>query len=77
MRPRRHQVGHGLAGVAGGDQPLPHEHGVGAGPGVGDQVVRAATERTDEQRAQSAWTALDRGLDPTTDPPEGPTDRPS
>src|SRR3954454_18291211 len=23
--PRRHQVGHGLAGVAGGDQPLAHE----------------------------------------------------
>jgi uncharacterized membrane protein (TIGR02234 family) len=32
--------------------------------------VPAATE---EQRAQSAWTALDRGEDPT----EGPADRPS
>ena len=45
--------------------------------GAAAAPVRAATERTDEQRAQSAWTALDRGLDPTTDPPEGPTDRPS
>ena len=34
MRPRRHQVGHGLAGVAGGDQPLPHQHGVGAGASI-------------------------------------------
>ena len=29
-------------GVAGGDQALADEHGVGAGRGVADQVVRAA-----------------------------------
>ena len=39
--------------------------------------VRPARAVTDEQRAQSAWSALDRGLDPTTDPPEGPGNRPS
>jgi uncharacterized membrane protein (TIGR02234 family) len=37
---------------------------------------RPAPAATDEQRAQSAWTALDRGVDPTSDPPEGPADRP-
>jgi uncharacterized membrane protein (TIGR02234 family) len=36
----------------------------------------APAPRGDEQRAQSAWTALDRGVDPTTDPTEGPGNRP-
>jgi uncharacterized membrane protein (TIGR02234 family) len=41
--------------------------------GAAAAQVRAAAERSDEQRAQSAWTALDRGEDPT----ERPGDRPS
>ena len=42
VRARGDQVGDGLARVAGGDQPLADEHGVGAGGGVGDEVVRPA-----------------------------------
>jgi hypothetical protein len=39
---RRHQVRNRLAGVAGGDQTLADEHGVGTGRRIADQVVRAA-----------------------------------
>ena len=36
-----------------------------------------AAALSDEQRAQAAWTALDRGDDPTADPDGGPGHRPS
>jgi uncharacterized membrane protein (TIGR02234 family) len=41
--------------------------------GTASGPVRPVPAATDEQRAQSAWTALDRGEDPT----EGPAQRPS
>jgi uncharacterized membrane protein (TIGR02234 family) len=45
--------------------------------GTAPDAGRPAREVTDEQRAQSARTALDQGVDPTSDPPEGPENRPS
>jgi uncharacterized membrane protein (TIGR02234 family) len=44
--------------------------------GTAPDATRPARTLTDEQRAQSAWTALDQGRDPTSDPPEGPENRP-
>ena len=40
----------------------------GAGP---DPAGPAAGARTDDDRAQDAWKALDRGEDPTETPPPG------
>jgi len=42
MRARGHQVGDGAARVLLGDQALAHQHRIGAGGGVGQQVARAA-----------------------------------
>jgi uncharacterized membrane protein (TIGR02234 family) len=39
-------------------------------------VVAPAREQTDDERAQAAWRALDRGLDPTADPAEVASDAP-
>src|SRR5690606_37774378 len=40
--PRGHQVGDGRLGILTGDQRLADQDGVGAGVGVGDELVRAA-----------------------------------
>jgi uncharacterized membrane protein (TIGR02234 family) len=45
-----------------------------AGPGA---AGRPAAPADDEQRAQAAWAALDRGDDPTADVPPRPTPRPA
>ncbi len=54
-------------------------------PGMGRRYERAGAEsaprsegaeRTDEDRAQDAWKALDRGEDPTDDEPASPRTRP-
>ncbi|WP_448623791.1 Trp biosynthesis-associated membrane protein [Geodermatophilus sp. URMC 64] len=39
-------------------------------------AARPARERTEEDRAADAWRALDRGLDPTADPPGRVPDAP-
>ncbi|MGZ4507333.1 MAG: Trp biosynthesis-associated membrane protein [Blastococcus sp.] len=50
-------------------------------PGMGRRYERepgaAAPPRTDEDRAQAAWKALDRGEDPTADPTADTTDDPA
>jgi len=49
-------------------------------PGMGRRYERPGAptthRRTDEERATDAWRALDRGLDPTADPIEAPSDAP-
>jgi uncharacterized membrane protein (TIGR02234 family) len=52
-------------------------------PAMGRRYERAGASpagpsaETGEQRAHAAWTALDRGNDPTAGPAPGPADRPS
>jgi len=67
----------GLLGVAAGAFAVVRGRGW---PGMGRRYERepgaAAPPRTDEDRAQAAWKALDRGEDPTDDATDDPTDGP-
>jgi uncharacterized membrane protein (TIGR02234 family) len=46
------------------------------GPAAGGGPPAPARPRTDEERAHLAWSALDRGEDPTDPAPSGPGSRP-